>query len=506
VTNGAADDFISVRNVRKHYDGIHALRGARLDVRAGEIHALVGENGAGKSTLGRVMAGVSRADAGDILIEGLPVSIATPRDAQRCGIGIVYQELDVFPHLTVGENLVIGNLHFGEGWVVSPRQIEDFCRPYLSQVGLTCATGEPTASLSIGQRQLLVIARALSMQARVLILDEPTSALSEDAAERLFTLMASLKVRGTAMVYVSHKMDEVFRLSDRITVLRDGETIGTRDTAATDADEIIRLMVGRPVDRSARRMRADDGRIALSASRLTTAKLRDVSFELGAGEILGIAGLVGAGRSALGAALCGLDPIQGGELRINGRELRPRGPADALRRGLGLLPEDRQRQGLMMHMSVLENGTLSVLPRVSRGGFVSRTREAELVAPLFDRMALRRASADMAVHTLSGGNQQKALLARALLADPDVLFLDDPTRGIDVGAKEDIRRLIDELASRGKGILLVSSELPELLRCCDRILVLRAGRVVGVYSARDATQAAIMTAATGPGWHADLAS
>jgi len=505
VTDGADGDLFCVRNIHKHYDGVHALNGAGFEARAGEIHALVGENGAGKSTLARVMAGVSRADAGDILVEGRRVSITSPRDAQRWGIAIVYQELDLFPHLTVGENIVIGNLHFPERWKISHRSIEDFCRPFLDQVGLICGTRELAASLSIGQKQLLAIARALSMNVRLLILDEPTSALSEDAADRLFRLIAALKAHGAAIVYVSHKMEEVFRISDRITVLRDGETIGTRATSATDTEEIIRLMVGRPVDRSLRLPRTDRGRVLLSASGLTTSKLQDVSFELYAGEVLGIAGLVGAGRSALGAALCGLDPIHRGDLQIRGQRFTPRNPADALRHGLGLLPEDRQMQGLMMQMSVRENGTLSVLSRVSRGGFVQRRREAELVNPLFRRLGLKSTSNDVAVGTLSGGNQQKALLARVLLADPDVLFLDDPTRGIDVGAKEDIRRLIDELAARGKGIVLVSSELPELLRCCDRILVLNQGRLAGLYSARGATQETIMVAATGQARHVDRA-
>jgi ABC-type sugar transport system ATPase subunit len=497
--------LLSVQGAYKHYDGVQALNGACLDVRGGEIHALVGENGAGKSTLARVIAGVSRADAGDILVEGRRVSVASPRDAQRCGIAIVYQELDLFPHLTVGENIVIGNLHFPERWMVSPRRIEGFCRPFLDQVGLPCGMGEVATSLSIGQKQLLVIARALSMNVRLLLLDEPTSALSEDAADRLFALVAQLKAHGAGIVYVSHKMEEVFRISDRITVLRDGETIGTRDTSATDPDEIIRMMVGRSVDRSARSGRSGHGRVLLVASRLTTTKLQDVSFELHAGEVLGIAGLVGAGRSALGAALCGVDPIRSGDLSVRDHRFAPRDPADALRHGIGLLPEDRQIEGLMMGMSVRENGTLAVLSRVSRGGFVRRQLEADLLNPLLRRLALKCPSPDVTVARLSGGNQQKTLLARVLLADPDVVFLDDPTSGIDVGAKEDIRRLIAEMAERGKGILLVSSELPELLACCDRILVLREGRMAGIYGANEATQETIMAAATGQGWDVDRA-
>ena len=491
------EPLISVQSVDKHYSGIHALKGACFALHAGEVHALVGENGAGKSTLARIMAGAVRRDAGVIFINGRTVSIGSPLEAQRLGIGIIHQEIDLFPHLTVGENIVIGNLHFSEKGAVSARRIEEFCRPFLDQVSLTCSAREPTASLSIAQRQLLVIARALSLNVHVLIMDEPTSALPEQAAERLSGLITALKARGVAIVYVSHKMREIFRLSDRITVLRDGETMGTRTTSETDAGEIIRMMVGRAVDLSARWQRAEPGPVLLSAAGVTTRKLRDVSFELRAGEVLGVAGLIGSGRSALGAALFGLDRIESGMLQIRGRQFMPKGPAEALRQGLSLLPEDRKLQGLMMRMSVRENATLSVLSRMSRGGLIQRRRETQWLSPLSRRLRLKCTSAEVAVSTLSGGNQQKALLARVLLADPDILFLDDPARGIDVGAKEDIYRLIDELAALGKGILLASSELPELLRCADRILVLNQGRVAGLYSARGVTPEIVMAVATG---------
>jgi ABC-type sugar transport system ATPase subunit len=487
-----------MQSIDRHYGGVQALKKACFGLRVGEVHALMGENGAGKSTLARIMAGVTCADGGDIFIEGQRVFMTSPRDAQRLGIGIIHQELDLFPHLTVGENMVIGNLNYPEGWTVHLRTIEEFCRPFLDQVGLTCRSLDPTASLPIGQQQLLAIARALSMSARVLIMDEPTSALSEDAAERLFGLVAALKIRGVAIVYVTHKMDEIFRISDRITVLRDGKTIGTCETAATNADEIIRMMVGRPLDRSARPPRKEPGRVVLAVSELTTRKLRGVSFELRSGEVLGVAGLVGAGRSALGAALFGLDRIHSGSIHVGGQRFTPKNPTHAMRHGMSLLPEDRKLQGLMLQMSVRENGTLLVLSNLNRAGFIQRRREKELMKSLSRRLALKCASQDVAVGTLSGGNQQKTLLARELLGDPQVLFLDDPTRGIDVGTKEDIYRIIHELSASGKAILLVSSELPELLRCSDRILVLNQGRVAGLYSGAEATQELIMTAATRP--------
>jgi len=460
--------------ISKHYGGVYALRGAHFEVRAGEVHALIGENGAGKSTLARIIAGSTRADSGTIAIGGRAVRIANPVDAQRLGIGIIYQELDLFPSLNVGENIVIGNLHAGG------QRMEAFCRPYLDQVGLECEVRRPVSSLPIGQRQLLAIARALSMSARIILMDEPTSSLSEDAAERLFGLIRDLKRSGVALVYVSHKMDEILRLADRATVLRDGETVGTVDMPSTSAEELIRMMVGRELAATARRERTAADPI-LTVRGLTTARLKDVSFELRRAEVLGIAGLVGSGRSELGAALYGLDRIVSGSIEA--------------RAAIGLVPEDRRLQGLMMQMSVLENSTLRVLGRVARFGWLDRRCEAAEFAPVARDLALSCPSVDAPVSRLSGGNQQKVLLSRWLLARPGVLFLDDPTRGIDVGAKQDIYRMIDELAAGGAGILLVSSELPELLRCSDRILVLRDGRIAARYDAREATQEKIMAAA-----------
>jgi ribose transport system ATP-binding protein len=485
--------------ITKRYGGVYALKGANFSLRAGEVHALVGENGAGKSTLARILAGSTRADSGAISIHGAPVEIATPLDAQRLGIGIIYQELDLFLNLTARENIVIGNLHFPESRLVSFRRMEEFCRPFLDQVGLNCGIRQTVATLSIGQMQLLAIARALSMNARIILMDEPTSSLFDNAAERLFGLIAALKQRGVSVVYVSHKMDEIFRICDRATVLRDGETVGTVEMAGATVNELIRMMVGRELRITARAARRPAGDTVLTAQNLTTAKLKDVSFELRRGEVLGIAGLVGSGRSELGAALFGIDRIQSGALCVHGEMLSPRSPRDAMASGIGLLPEDRRLQGLMMRMSVLENATLAVLPDISALGFIRRGQEDSSLAPVARQLALNCRSPAAPVSQLSGGNQQKVLLARWLLLNLTVLFLDDPTRGIDIGAKQDIYRLIDELAAAGKAIILVSSELPELLRCCDRILVLNEGRVTAHYDASDATQEKIMSAATNAG-------
>ena len=490
-------DLLQAENISKHYGGVAALRNAHFTLGAGEVHALMGENGAGKSTLAKIIAGSIRADAGTILVDGQPAQIASPLDAQRFGIGIIYQELDLFPHLTSGENTVIGNLHFHEGRFVSPRKIEEFCRPFFEQVGLDCKTSKMAGELSIGQMQLLAIARALSMNARIILMDEPTSSLFDDSVDTLFRLIAGLKQRGVSIVYVSHKMNEIFRICDRVTVLRDGETIGTRAIGQTGAEELIRMMVARELKTGAARPKLEQSaEVALSVAHLSTDKLHDVSFELRHGEVLGVAGLVGSGRSELGAALYGLDRRSSGEIRLRGKLIAPRSARDAIRLGIGLLPEDRKLEGLMMQMSVVENSTLAALDRLQSFGFIGAGRENARVKPLFDELALKCASYSASVGSLSGGNQQKVLFAKCLLADPDVLFLDDPTRGIDVGAKEDIYQIIAKLASSGKAVIFVSSELPELLRCCDRIMVLKEGRVTATYDAAAVTQEKIMASAS----------
>jgi ABC-type sugar transport system ATPase subunit len=491
-----AGSLLEISGVDKHFGGVAALRGASLEVRMGEVHALMGENGAGKSTLARIVAGIVPADAGSFRVDSQPVSIASPLDAQRLGIGIIHQELDLFPNLSAGENMVIGNLCFREGHWARFRQMETFCRPFLDQVGLTCSVREPVSALSIGQRQLLAIARALSMNARLLLMDEPTSALFDDAVERLFGLIRGLRERGVSVVYVSHKMDEIFRIADRVTVLRDGQTVGTREAASTDSGELIRMMVGRELNLAGGPGDSKRGAAVLEVEDLRTARLRNVSLTLHRGEVLGIAGLVGAGRSELGAALFGLDRIRSGRIRLGGADFVPRSPRDAMRRGIGLVPEDRRTEGLMMSMSVRENASLATLGRAQRLGFLRTARERGELAAVARQVALNCPSPETCVSHLSGGNQQKVLLARWLLLHPEVLFLDDPTRGIDVGAKQDIYLMIEQLSTAGKAVLLVSSELPELLRCCHRILVLREGRLTGVFDAAEATQEKIMAAAT----------
>lgn len=488
--------LLGVRGIEKHFDGVHALRGASVEISPGQVHVLMGENGAGKSTLAKVMAGIVRPDAGEIWFRGKPIRLGTPREMQMLGVSIILQELDLFPHLSVAENIVIGHVNAERGAFIRPGEIARFCRPFLEQVGFPHDPHTLVENLSVGQMQLVAIARSLSMDAQMILMDEPTSALGDQDVARLFGLIRNLTARGVAIVYVSHKMQEIFQIADQITVMRDGCVVATSRADQTDVQKIINQMVGRELSARPRRNSARTDRTLLRVNGLSNAKLRGVSFELNAGEVLGVAGLVGAGRSELGAALLGLDPLTGGTIELNSVPFKPRNVRHAISRGLGLLPEDRKGQGLMMQMSVQENCTMSVLPELAARGFLRSVKERDAAQSVLSRTRTKSASYQAPVSSLSGGNQQKVLLARWLQVDPDVLFLDDPTRGIDVGAKRDIYEIIDEVAGRGKGVLFVSSELPELLASCDRILVMRDGKVAGCVDAASATQEQIMSLAT----------
>ena len=489
-------ELLRAENVTKHYDGVYALQGATFSVASGEVHALVGENGAGKSTLARIIAGATRSDGGKIFFKGQEVFINSPLDAQRLGISIIFQELDLFPHLTIAENIVIGNMTVERNAFVNHKELDRFCQPFLDQVGAVHGPRTILRDLPIAHMQLVAIARALSLEAKLILMDEPTSSLSDDAVERLFETVRGLKRRGVSVVFVSHRIKEIFRICDRITVLRDGVAVGTRTLSETDANTIITLMAGRGIkERSGLKHRVSSD-VLLSVSQLTTGRIQDISFELRRGEVLGVAGLVGAGRSELGAALFGLTPLREGAIRISGRPVKIASPRAAIRAGLALLPEDRKLQGLMMQMSVLENSTLTVLRRYQAWGLVKRREELTAMQSVHHRTGLKAASPNVPVSSLSGGNQQKVLLAKWLLVEPVVLFLDDPTRGIDVSAKADIYEIIDGAANRGTGIIFVSSELPELLQCCDRIMVLHEGRNAGILEGARATQEAIMSLAT----------
>ena len=486
--------ILRCRHIDKHYGGVYALKAVDFDVFPGEVHALCGENGAGKSSLAKILAGVIQPDGGSLFVQDQEVSLDNPSSARKLGIGIVFQELDLFEHLTVAENMTLVGREGGRFWLKQAAQ-ESFCLPYLQKVGLNISPRRRLGDLSIAAAQLVAIARALSMQAKILLLDEPTSSLTEEAAERLLELILELKKSGTAIVYVSHKMKEIFRIADRITVLRDGLHVSTQRAGATSIEETIRLMVGREVNLSATLQIRPREEIALRVQGLSTRHLRDISFSARRGEILGIAGLVGSGRSELGEALFGLRRWENGEAECLGVPFLPRHPREALRARYVYLPEDRRTQGLFLRSSVRHNASGAILPNLSRAGWIDQRREREVVAGELQRTRTKAARDTLPVNALSGGNQQKVLLAKWLLPGPKVLYLDDPTRGVDVGAKADIYRIIESLADSGHTILFVSSELTELLRYSHRIVVLWEGRCAGIVDTPSTTQEQIMTLA-----------
>ncbi|PID57780.1 D-xylose ABC transporter ATP-binding protein [candidate division KSB3 bacterium] len=488
--------LLQAEQICKHFGGVQALNNVKVDIHGGEVHALLGENGAGKSTLGKVIAGVHRADSGRILWNGRPVKIDSPLDAQRLGISIIFQEIDLFGNLTIEENIVLRNLRFREGSFDSRKRCADFCRPFLEKVRLGHVPGNSLlGELSTGEMQLVAIARALSFETRLIVMDESTSSLTDDAVENLFALIQDLTQHGVAIIYVSHKMDEIFRIADRVTVLRDGEYVGTKSTNDTNIDELINMMVGRYIDQSQRSTSHCSEKEVLRVSGLSTPRLNNVSFHLRQGEVLGIAGLVGAGRTEIGKALYGLDPIQKGQIHLQGQAYKPVSPRNSIEKGFGLLPEDRKLSGLMMQMGVYENMSMSSLRRYSTYGWINVASEFADCHNIAAKTMLKAASPAHTVDSLSGGNQQKVLLSRWVLVDPDIIFLDDPTRGVDVGAKGDIYSIIEGLAASGKAVIMTSSELPELLRCCDRIMVMREGRNAGIVDARNTTQEEIMVLA-----------
>jgi ABC-type sugar transport system ATPase subunit len=484
---------LEARNISKRFQGTQALRNVSFSLDRGEVHALMGENGAGKSTLAKIFAGVVIADEGELFVNGEKVVIGHPLRAQALGIGIVFQELDLFPHLTIAENIAIANPAAREKVVVRKRDLNAWCSTFLAKVRLDVPPDTSLRNLAVGQIQRVAIARALSLNSRVLLLDEPTSSLTEDGVQSLFELIAHLKRDGVSFVYVSHKMAEVRQIADRVSVLRDGMGVGTRNAGELNSEDLITMMVGRKLDRTQRTDRRCRPDVVLDVRSLTTTFLSEISFTLRAGEVLGVAGLVGAGRSELGATLFGLRQRLSGSIQFNGHPFSPDSPAQAIKEGMCLLPEDRRLQGIFPKMSVRENASIVVLSRWGSGRF---RKEVQRVAEFQKKLAVS-SSPDVRIASLSGGNQQKIILTRWLLAEPVVLFLDDATRGIDVAAKEQIYTIIDELASEGKGVILVSSELPELWRCCDRILVLQQGRQAGIVTAAESSQEEVLRLATG---------
>jgi ribose transport system ATP-binding protein len=492
--------LLQMRGICKSFPGVQALKSVDLTVYPGEILALLGENGAGKSTLMKVLNGVYTADSGVIEWNGRPVSIHSPSEAQRIGITMIHQELALIPYLDVGKNLYLGREPRGTlPGTIHWRKLYANAEEQLRSVGLNLPVRTPVRFFSIAQQQMIEVAKALSLNARLIVMDEPTSSLTDREVEKLFAQMRQLRERGVAIIFISHRLEEVFAICDRVTVLRDGELIGSRSVDEITTDEIIQMMVGREVRQTyERRQTSAESEVVLQVKGLNRGKLvRDVSFALHRGEVLGIAGLVGAGRTELAQTLFGVYPAASGEIILEGKPLKINYPAQAIAHGIGYVPEDRKGQGLFLNMPVSENIVMAKLRQMVRGLFVRWGLVAQISQDYVKQLSIRTPSIRQAVRNLSGGNQQKTVIARWLTMNPKVLILDEPTRGVDVGAKAEIHRLIRQLADRGVGILMISSELPEVLGVSDRVLVMHEGRITGEFDAASAAQDDLMQAAVG---------
>jgi rhamnose transport system ATP-binding protein len=491
--------LLAVSGVTKSFAGVQALKGVSFDLHAGEIHALVGENGAGKSTLIKIVTGAHQPDSGTIDLEGRRLDHNSPLLARSLGIAAIYQQPALFPDLSVAENLTLGSESGGAWRLIDWRGRRSRAKELLERIGALIDPDAPVSALTMPEQQMVEIAKSLGGHAKVLIMDEPTAALPEHEVDNLFRVVRELKSQGVGVIYISHRLDELSALADRVTVLRDGQTVATRPMKEIDRPELIRLMVGREISAIFPKREVEKGEVVLETRKLgcRASGLRNVSLSIRAGEILGLAGLVGAGRTELARILFGLTPATEGDILLGGRSVSIRNPADAVEQGIAYVPEDRRRHGVILEMPVAENATLAILRRISKGGFIDFGREREIAGDYVSKLAVKTPSIDTPAGNLSGGNQQKVALARWLATEPKVIILDEPTQGIDVGAKSEIHRLMVDLAERGLAILMISSELPEALGMSDRIAVLRGGEVAGMLGRAEATQEKVMALALG---------
>ena len=492
--------ILNMTNIHKAFGPVRALRTAAFELRRGEIHALAGENGAGKSTLMHIIDGILQPDGGEILLDGKPVKISSPNAANRLGIGFVHQEIALCPEISVAENMFMSETGQSKSWFMNYRDLGKRAATILKEIG-DIDPASRAGDLSISQQQIVEIAKALTLDCRILILDEPTAALTETEAQTLFRIMHRLAERGIAIIYISHRMAEIFEHCDRITVMRDGCHIRTENISEISPEEVVNSMVGRVLDKLYPPKLAEEEKsndVILSVRGLNEAKrVFDVDFDLRRGEILGLAGLIGAGRSEIVRAVCRLEGKPKGEVTLRGRPLRLKDYRDSIREGLVYLSEDRKGDGLFLNMSIAANVSALDVGRISNGmGFIERRKEMKRADELGRRLKLRANSVGDAVSTLSGGNQQKVALAKMLSVEPQVVFLDEPTRGVDVGAKAEIHRQIRELAREGVGVIVISSELPELIGVSDRVLVVREGRIAGEVEGEDMTEEKIMQLAS----------
>ncbi|MFE7327455.1 sugar ABC transporter ATP-binding protein [Streptomyces sp. NPDC057565] len=493
-----ATPVLALEEVSKSFGAVRALRGVSLRLYAGEAHALAGENGAGKSTLIKALAGVHRPDTGTVLLDGSPVEFHGPADARDAGVAVIYQEPTLFPDLSVAENIFVGRQPTRSFGRVDHRAVKQAAADLFARLGVDLDPEQPARGLSIADQQLVEIAKALSFDARVLIMDEPTAALTGSEVSRLFGVVRTLREQGAAVLFISHRLEEIFELCQRVTTLRDGTWISSEPLAGLTEDDLVRRMVGRDLDELYPKQETETGEAALTVRRLTREGVfTDVSFEVRRGEIVGLAGLVGAGRSEVARAVFGVDRWDGGEVEVLGRKLKPGAPSLAMAAGLALVPEDRRAQGLVMDMSIERNIGLTGFAETTRVGLMNRRAERDRAVDWAVKLQVKYARLADVVGTLSGGNQQKVVLAKWLATAPQVLIVDEPTRGIDVGTKAEVHRLLSSLAAEGVAVLMISSDLPEILGMADRVLVMHEGRLAAEIPRAEATEETVMAAATG---------
>ena len=492
------ETILEMQGIQKYFSGVHALNGVNFDLKAGEVHALMGENGAGKSTLIKVLCGIHKRDGGSVTLFGKEVNFHNIAESQAAGISVIHQELNMMNHLTVAQNMFIGR-EPRKGIMIDDNRMICEARMLFDKIGVKIDPTERLGDLTVGKQQMVEIAKAVSRDCKLLVLDEPTAALTQPEVEELFKIMNDLRDKGIGMIYVSHRMDEINRISDRVTVMRDGEYVGTVNTADVTKDDIVQMMVGRVImgDKKAASTVPADAEVVLEVKHLNAGKaVKNVSFQLRRGEILGFAGLMGAGRTEVARALYGADHRQTGEIYINGKLVNIKTPETAVKHGICYLSEDRKRYGLMLAKSVSENSAIASLDKFIKAGWIDDKHIAQVSADTNALLRTKTPSMEQLLKNLSGGNQQKVIIARWLMKNSDIFIFDEPTRGIDVGAKSEIYTLMDELVKQGKSIIMISSELPEVLRMSDRIIVMCEGRKTGELDISEATQENIMQLAT----------
>ena len=492
------ETILEMQGIQKYFSGVHALNGVNFDLKAGEVHALMGENGAGKSTLIKVLCGIHKRDGGSVTLFGKEVNFHNIAESQAAGISVIHQELNMMNHLTVAQNMFIGR-EPRKGIMIDDNRMICEARMLFDKIGVKIDPTERLGDLTVGKQQMVEIAKAVSRDCKLLVLDEPTAALTQPEVEELFKIMNDLRDKGIGMIYVSHRMDEINRISDRVTVMRDGEYVGTVNTADVTKDDIVQMMVGRVImgDKKAANTVPADAEVVLEVKNLNAGKaVKNVSFQLRRGEILGFAGLMGAGRTEVARALYGADHRQTGEIYINGKLVNIKTPETAVKHGICYLSEDRKRYGLMLAKSVSENSAIASLDKFVKAGWIDDKHIAQVSADTNALLRTKTPSMEQLLKNLSGGNQQKVIIARWLMKDCDIFIFDEPTRGIDVGAKSEMYALMEDLASKGKSVIMISSELAEIQRLSDRVIVMCEGRITGELDIADATQEEIMKYAT----------